>query len=149
LLRRSFWRTGQTAEAARLAEHNLQVLKGLRIKTLIVSCAECYGTFKGLYPRLGELPFEVVHISEVIARFLQQGRLEFTKSLPLKATYHDPCLLGRLSELYVPWKGEIQAFGLHVPPKKFRRGTNGVYVAPRDILKAIPGIDLVEMPRMA
>jgi Fe-S oxidoreductase len=141
------WRTGQIAEATRLVEHNLQVLKQLQIKTLVVSCAECYGAFKGLYPRLGEFDFEVLHISEVIAKLLLKGSLKFTKRMPLKATYHDPCLLGRLSELYVSWKGEIRAFGLHVPPKKFRRGTHGVYAAPREILKAIPGMDLVEMPR--
>ncbi len=143
------WRTGQVEEAARLAEHNLQILKQHQIRTLIVSCAECYGTFKGFYPRISKLNFEVLHISEVIAREIRNGSLKFIKSLQLKATYHDPCLLGRLSELYVPWKGEIKAYGLHDPPKKFRRGTNGVYEAPREILKAIPGLNLVEMPRTA
>jgi Fe-S oxidoreductase len=143
------WRTGQVDEAARLAEHNLKILKQLQVKTLIVSCAECYGTFKGFYPRISELDFEVLHISEVIAKLLGQRRLKFNKSLQINATYHDPCLLGRLSELYVPWKGEIKAYGYHDPPKKFRRGTNGVYEAPREILKAIPGLNLIEMPRNA
>ena len=143
------WRTGQVDEAAKLAEHNLEILKQLQVKTLIVSCAECYGTFKGFYPRISELDFEVLHISEVIAKLLGERRLKFNKSLQIKATYHDPCLLGRLSELYVPWKGEIKAYGYHDPPKKFRRGTNGVYEAPREILKAIPGLNLIEMPRNA
>jgi len=141
------WRTGQVAEAKKLAEHNLEVLKKQNVKTLVVSCAECYGTFKGLYPRIAELDFEVLHITEVIQRLLQEGKLKLNKKQEMKATYHDPCLLGRLSELYVPWKGEIQAFGYHNPPKKFRRGTNGVYEAPREILKAIPGLELVEMTR--
>jgi Fe-S oxidoreductase len=143
------WRTGQIVEASVLAEHNLEVLKQLKIKTLIVSCAECYGTFKGFYPRISELNFEVLHISEVISRLLQEGRLKFNKQLPMKITYHDPCLLGRLSELYIPWKGEIRAYGYHDPPKQFRRGTDGIYDIPRQILKAIPGIELVEMPRNA
>jgi Fe-S oxidoreductase len=143
------WRTGQMAEARKLVEHNLEVLKKQRIKTLIVSCAECYGTFKGLYPRITELDFEVLHITEVIRRLLKEGKIKLNKKQDMKVTYHDPCLLGRLSELYVPWKGEIKAFGYHQPPKKFRRGSNGVYEAPREILKAIPGLELVEMIRNA
>jgi Fe-S oxidoreductase len=143
------WRTGQIVEARNLVDHNLEALKKQNIKTLIVSCAECYGTFKGLYPRIAKLDFEVLHISEVIQRLIKEGKLKLTKKRELKATYHDPCLLGRLSELYVPWQGEIKAFGYHDPPKKFRRGTNGVYEAPRDVLKAVPGIELVEMIRNA
>jgi Fe-S oxidoreductase len=65
----------------------------------------------------------------------------------MKVPYHDPCLLGRLSEIYVPWNGEIKAFGYHEPAKQWRRGAGGVYEAPREVLKAILGIELVEMPR--
>lgn len=143
------WRTGQMAAAEKLVRHNLDMMKKRGIKTLVTSCAECYGTFKGLYPRIEELSFEVLHITELLRRSLQKGQLQFTNRLSMKATYHDPCLLGRLSELYIPWKGEIKAFGYHDPPKKFRRGTYGVYAAPREILKAIPGIELVEMTRRA
>jgi Fe-S oxidoreductase len=141
------WRTGQVAEARKLAEHNLNSFRKQNIKTVIVSCAECYGTFKGFYPRIAELDFEVLHITEVLQKLLREGKLKLSKKIGMKVTYHDPCLLGRLSELYVPWQGEIQAFGYHKPPKKFRRGTNGVYEAPREILKAIPGVELIEMPR--
>jgi Fe-S oxidoreductase len=141
------WQTGQLAEARKLAEHNLEAWKKQNIKTLVVSCAECYGTFKGFYPRIAELDFEVLHITEVIQKLVQGGKLKLNKKQEMKVTYHDPCLLGRLSELYVPWKGEIKAFGYHDPPKEFRRGTNGVYEAPREILKSIPGLELVEMIR--
>lgn len=141
------WRTGQIEAARKLAEHNLETLKKRGIKTLITSCAECYGSFKGFYPRIAELDFEVLHISEVIDSMLQQDKLQLTKKLDMKVTYHDPCLLGRLSELYVPWNGVIKPFGLHEPPKQWRRGTNGVYDAPRRILQAIPGLELIEMIR--
>jgi len=143
------WRTGQVAEARKLAEHNLDVLKKQGIKTLVTSCAECYGTFKGFYPRIATLDFEVLHITEVIQKLLRDGKLMLNKQPDMKVTYHDPCLLGRLSELYVPWQGKIQAFGYHQPPKKFRRGTNGIYEAPREILKSISGIEVVEMTRRA
>ena len=145
----SLWRTGQIAEAEKLVKHNIETLKKRGTKTLITSCAECYGTFKGFYPRISQLDFEVLHITEVLQRMLKKGKLNFNKKLEMKVTYHDPCLLGRLSELYIPWRGEIRAYGYHDPPKKFRRGTNGVYEAPREILKAIPGMTLVEMTRNA
>jgi Fe-S oxidoreductase len=141
------WRTGQREAARKLAEHNVSVFRKKGIKTVITSCAECYGTFKGFYPRIAELEFETVHITEVIQAMLKEGKLNFENSVNMKATYHDPCLLGRLSELYVPWNGQIKAYGLHIPPKQWRRGTGGVYQAPREILEAIPGIELVEMTR--
>ena len=143
------WRTGQHKEASDQAKHHLEIFKKMGIKTLIVSCAECYGTFRGFYPRIAGLPFEVKHISEVMQNMLQEGRLKLRQRIPIKATYHDPCLLGRLSETYVPWEGEILAYGYHKPPKKFRRGTHGLYDAPRDILNAIPDLDLIEMTRNA
>jgi Fe-S oxidoreductase len=85
----------------------------------------------------------------VVGEAIQEGRIKPRRQIDLKVTYHDPCFLGRLSEKYIPWKGEIQAYGLHVPPKPWRRGTFGIYEAPRKVLKAIPGIDLIEMPRNA
>lgn len=141
------WRTGQIEAARKLAEHNLDALKKQGIKTVITSCAECYGTFKGFYPRIAELDFQVLHISEVMQKLLQEGKLKPTKNFNMRVTYHDPCLLGRLSEQFSAWSGEIKAYGYHDPPKQFRRGTNGVYDAPRQVLRAIPGIELVEMTR--
>jgi Fe-S oxidoreductase len=78
---------------------------------------------------------------------VREDKLKLGKKLNMKVTYHDPCLLGRLSELYIPWNGVIKAFGYHEPAKQWRRGANGVYEAPREVLKAISGIELVEMPR--
>ena len=141
------WRTGQIETARKLVQHNVDAFRKKGIKKVITGCAECYGTFKGFYPRIAEPEFEVVHVAEVIQAMLKEGKLSFENSVNMTATYHDPCLLGRLSELYVPWNGQIRAYGLHGPPKQWRRGTNGVYQAPREILKAIPGIELVEMTR--
>jgi Fe-S oxidoreductase len=141
------WRTGQIEAAKKLVGQNLDTLRKQGIKTLITSCAECYGTFKGFYPRIAKLDFEVLHITEVIQKMSKEGKIRPSKNLNMKITYHDPCLLGRLSELYVPWNGQIKAFGYHDPPKQWRRGTNGIYEAPREILRLIPGIELAEMTR--
>ena len=141
------WRTGQMADAVQLVEKNIETFKKRGIKKLIVSCGECYGTFRGLYPRVKPPEFQVLHISQVIQDALEAGNLPINKKLNMRVTYHDPCLLGRLSELYTPWEGEIKAFGYHDPPKTWRRGTHGEYDAPRKVIMSLPGIEMVEMVR--
>ena len=141
------WRTGQVEAATRQARQTAASLAARGVTTVITSCAECFGTLRGFYPRVVDSAFEVRHISEVVQDALQDGRLTFTKSMDATVTWHDPCMLGRLSEPYVPWHGDIKTFGYHVPPKTWRRGHDGVYDAPRRALMSIAGIRVVEMPR--
>lgn len=141
------WRTGQVEEARKVAEHNLATFEKKGITTVITSCAECFGTFRGFYPRFGRANFAVLHITEVVRQLLAEKRLVFHGRGSRKVTYHDPCMLGRLSEPYAPWEGEIQSFGRHDPPKEWRRGARGVYDAPREVLHAIPGLKIAEMVR--
>lgn len=141
------WRTGQRDAAERQVAHNVAALKARGIDTVVTSCGECFGALRGFYPRVMDIDFKVVHISEMVAEMVADGRLKLEKPIDATVTYHDPCMLGRLSEPFVPWHGEIKSFGYHEPPKTWRRGHDGVYDAPREVLKAIPGLKLVEMVR--
>lgn len=142
------WRTGQTEKAEKLIRRNVELFHNKGIKTIITACAECFGAFRSGYPRFLETQFTVRHISEVAAELLKEGRLSVSRTHdPLRVAFHDPCMLGRQSEPYTHWEGEIRPFGLHVPEKQWRRGEKGVYEPPREVLRALPGIELVEMPR--
>jgi Fe-S oxidoreductase len=98
------------------------------------------------------LGVEVFHITEYIDRLIKEKKVKLARKVPLTITYHDPCHLGRLSEPWIHWDGkETKVLGqliVHDPPKKFRRGANGVYEIPRNILKSIPGLNFVEMYRI-
>ncbi|TET67613.1 MAG: (Fe-S)-binding protein, partial [Candidatus Zixiibacteriota bacterium] len=100
--------------------HNLQVIKKGKADKIVFSCPEGYAIFKQIYPELfGELKFEVLHITELVAQKLKEGGFNLGE-IVTKVTYQDPCRLGRFL---------------------------GIYEEPREILKAIPGLELIEMPR--
>jgi Fe-S oxidoreductase len=133
------------------AKKNMALIKKCGAKTLVTGCADGYQAFKVLYDKFdlkGDL--EVLHTSEYFARLVKEGKLKPHKKVNLTVTYHDPCRLGRLGEPWIHWSGKKIPGDRFVfdPPKTYRRGTNGVYEPPRDLLKSIPGLKLSEMVRI-
>jgi len=100
-----------------LATANIETFKQAGVKKVVVSSPHCYYTFKNEYPELGA-EFEVMHYTQYLAQLVREGRLTFTKEINKRVTYHDPCYLGRHSE---------------------------VYDDPRYLLESIPGIEFVEL----
>lgn len=142
--------TGQVDLARELAEHNVEAIQQSGAKTVITGSAECYKSLKVDFPKLlgkstEDMPYTPLHITEYIDQLMKDGKLEFKKNVQMKATYHDPCNLGRLSE---PWQEWVPNYVRVIPLGKiWRRGDRGIYDPPRNILKGIPGMELVEMER--
>ncbi|WP_028319943.1 (Fe-S)-binding protein [Desulfatiglans anilini] len=140
-------------EAKALAERNVEAVRRTGAKILLTSCAEGYRMWKVDYPKLlgiatADLGFEVLHLVEYVDEKIKDGALNLDKPFETRMSYHDACSLSRLSEPWTPYEGKRGWMGCVEPRLKRRRGTNGVYAQPREILQAIPGVQLVEMPRM-
>ncbi len=121
---------GYRGEFIKYAESNIEAWRNAGVKTVVTACSDGYHAFKHLYPDIGS-KFEVLHMVEFIARLIKEGRIKFSKTVPMIVTYHDPCHLGRRDDVYVPGKAIM-----------------GIYEPPRDILRSIPGMELIEMYRI-
>jgi Fe-S oxidoreductase len=130
------------------AANNIRMINRLGVATVVTSCAGCSGILKSQYPGVEKMNFEVQHSVEYIEQLIQKGAIRFTKEVPLKVTWHDPCHLGRGGEPQDLWEGTRLKWGLSDPPRERNYGTHGVYDPPRTILKAIPGVELLEMERI-
>lgn len=113
--------SGDEATFRKLVRKNLDAISGSGAKTVFFSCPEGYATFKHHVPQyFGELPFEVLHITEFLARELPGSGVKFAPASNGDGvvTYQDPCRLGRKA---------------------------GIYEPPRDLLKLVPGLQIEEM----
>lgn len=115
-------RAGNEYLFAMLAEANVETLNGYKeqggVRTIVTACPHCFNTLANEYPDFGG-KYEVVHHTEFLLGLMASGRLSPKKSVAARVTYHDSCYLGRYNDVYEP---------------------------PREILRRIEGVELVEPP---
>lgn len=86
---------GQYNAALQLVNHNRAIINQSNAQILVTSCPICYKVFNEKY----NLKIRVMHHSEYIQQLIEQKRID-VKRLPVSAVYHDPCELGRGSNIY-------------------------------------------------
>jgi Fe-S oxidoreductase len=103
-----------------LCMENISIFEKYNVKKIVTACPHTFNTFKNEYPDFGLEGVEILHHTELLDQLIKEKRLVPTHEMNERITYHDSCYLGRY---------------------------NNVYDQPRDILRAIPGVELIEMTR--
>jgi len=110
---------GDRAGFEALARHNVELVRSSGATTVVTPCAECLRTWKIDYaPFYAGLPLNILHLTELVMD--KVDNLTLGADAATTVTYQDPCRLGR-----------------HL----------GTYDEPRQLLTAVPGLELFEMPR--
>lgn len=114
--------TGQFDLLEGLVRKLVAAYRARGVETLVCSCPCCVNMMAREWPLFngGELPFRIRHITQYASRAMAEGRLELSGGFEGRAIYHDPCYLSR---------------GV------------GVIREPREVLRGIPGLELVEFDR--
>lgn len=109
---------GMMDTSGRLAMRTAGRLQASQARRLVTLCPECYSAFTQRYPAAGvNLDMQVTHFIPLVLELIEEGRLPALSPLEAKVVWHDPCILGR---------------GLKI------------YEEPRQLLAAIPGLQLAE-----
>jgi succinate dehydrogenase/fumarate reductase iron-sulfur protein len=112
-------RLGEKGLFEELAQHNIEMFKKINAEKIVTLSPHCYNTFKNDKPYADE-KLNVQHYTQFLAEAIQEGKIKPAKTVRKRVAYHDPCFLGK---------------------------RNDVFDAPRQVLKSIKGLELVEMRR--
>jgi Fe-S oxidoreductase/nitrate reductase gamma subunit len=113
-------RLGNEYLAQMMMQENVETLNGYNVKKIVTGCPHCFNSLKNEYPQFGG-NFEVQHHSEMIEELIENGKIQLKdEEVKSKTTFHDSCYLGRY---------------------------NNIYDEPRNPLKKVKGLELVEMER--
>ena len=102
-----------------LAQKNIETFQKHNITKIVTIDPHAYNSLKNEYPEFG-LEAEVYHHTELLYDWIKEGKLKPKHEVNERITYHDSCYLGRYNEVYDP---------------------------PREILRSIPGVEVIEMDR--
>lgn len=102
-----------------VTSNNIATFEKYQFDLILTHCPHCFNTFKNEYPQFGG-QYQVVHHSVYLAKLIAEGRVKPAQASAGTVTFHDSCYLGRY---------------------------NGEYDAPRDALRSVGGLKLVEMER--
>lgn len=109
-------RIGNEYLAQMLMKENVETMNKYKVKKVVSSCPHCFNTIKNEFPQFGG-HYEVIHHTDLINDLIKKGIIKADKPVNKKVVYHDSCYLGRYNDVYDP---------------------------PREILEAIPGVELKE-----
>ncbi len=115
-------RVGNEYLAQMMAEQTIETLNQYSFKKIVTACPHCFNSLANEYPQIGG-NWQVVHHSQLINQLIDEGQIEIDPESSMargKVTYHDPCYIGRY---------------------------NDIYDEPRDVISALPGVELEEMGR--
>lgn len=99
-----------------MAQTNIETLNKYKFNKIVTVCPHCYNTLGNEYPDFGG-KYAVVHHSQFLSQLVRQGKLKPRNPVNSRVVYHDSCYLGRYNE---------------------------IYEEPREVLRAIPGLTLLE-----